>query len=134
MKKLALMTCCLFLIPLPGWAEDEVPQEAQDSVVYVELKPAFVTNYEARKIGYLKADVTLKVKGQPTADAVDRHGPFIRHNLVMLFSRQNEEALNSSEGKLQLKQDALQEIVSALESEGEPSAVEDILFTSFIVD
>ena len=54
MKKLALMTCCLLLTPLLGWAEDEAPQEAQESVVYVELKPAFVTNYEARRLVILR--------------------------------------------------------------------------------
>ncbi|RLU00110.1 MAG: flagellar basal body-associated protein FliL, partial [Ketobacter sp.] len=38
------------------------------------------------------------------------------------------------EGKEMLKETALSEIVSALQDEGEPAEIEDILFTSFIVD
>ena len=113
-------------------AEDEAAPSAE--VIYVELKPAFVTNYQSRKMGYLKADVTLKVKGGQTAEAVDRHKPAIRHHLVMLFSSQTMEALNSMEGKEMLKETALSEVVSALQEEGEPAEVQDILFTSFIVD
>lgn len=113
-------------------AEDEAAPSAE--VIYVELKPAFVTNYQSRKMGYLKADVTLKVKGGQTAEAVDRHKPALRHHLVMLFSSQTMEALNSMEGKEMLKETALSEVVSALQEEGEPAEVQDILFTSFIVD
>lgn len=115
-------------------AQAEESAAASNDVVYVELKPSFVTNYQDRKMGYLKADVTLKVKGDQTAEAVDRHQPAIRHHLVMLFSSQTMEALNSMEGKEQLKETALSEVVSALQEEGEPAEVEDILFTSFIVD
>lgn len=105
-----------------------------DNVIYVELKPAFVTNYQSRKMGYLKADVTLKVKGGPTAEAISRHKPVIRHHLVMLFSSQSEEALSTMEGKQMLKETALTELVSALQEEGEAAEVQDVLFTSFIVD
>lgn len=115
-------------------AQAEESAAPSNDVIYVELKPAFVTNYQARKMGYLKADVTLKVKGGQTAEAVDRHKPAIRHHLVMLFSSQTMEALNSMEGKEMLKETALSEVVSALQEEGEPAEVEDILFTSFIVD
>lgn len=123
------------LLMTPAWsfAEDEAPAVNED-VIYVELTPPFVTNYMSNKVGYIKADVTLKVKGGPTAEAINRHEPFIRHNLVMLFSRQASESINSMEGKQHLKEEALNEVISVLESEGEATNVEDILFTSFIVD
>lgn len=109
-------------------------EASPDAISYVELAPAFVTNFQAPKIRYLKADVSLKVKGTPTADAVQRNLPYIRHNLVMLFSRQTEESLNSPEGRQHLKDEALQEVISALQAESEPVDVQEVLFTSFIVD
>ncbi|WP_158643541.1 flagellar basal body-associated FliL family protein [Ketobacter alkanivorans] len=115
-------------------AEEEGEGAPKEEVIYVELTPAFVTNYQSRKMGYLKADVTLKVKGGQTAEAVDRHQQAIRHHLVMLFSAQTEEGLSSMEGKQLLKENALTEVVNALQNEGEPADVQDILFTSFIVD
>ena len=42
-------------------AEDEEATAPNEEVIYVELKPAFVTNYQSHKMGYLKADVTLQV-------------------------------------------------------------------------
>ena len=39
------------------------------------------------------------------------------NNLVMLFSRQEEEALNSPEGRQHLKEEALQEVINALQAE-----------------
>lgn len=118
-------------------AEAEAEEGGKDegaAVTYVELAPAFVTNFQAPKIRYLKTDITLKVKGSATADAINRHVPYIRNNLVMLFSRQSEESLNSPEGRQHLKEEALQEIISVLQTESEPVDVQEVLFTSFIVD
>lgn len=132
-----LFLALILLSPWSLYAEDEGEGEEaapSEEVIYVELKPPFITNYQSRKIRYLKADVTLKVSTGETADAVSRHKASIRHNLVMLFSRQMEEGLNTQEGKQQLKEDALKEVISALEMEGEPTEVQDILFTSFILD
>ena len=131
----SLLLLAIFFAPTT-WAEEEAEAEAgvKEEIIYVELKPSFVANYQARKIRYLKADVTLQVEGSATAEAIARHKPVIRHNLVMLFSRQIEEQINTMEGKLQLKEDALREVISALEMESEPSGVKDILFTSFILD
>jgi len=103
-------------------------------VQYVPLKPAIVTNYQSKKLSYIKAEITLQVTGNATAEAIDRHLPYIRHNLVMLFSRQEEATLSSAEGKIQLKEDALAAVISVLDSESEPTDIEAILFTSFIVE
>ena len=55
-------------------------------------------------------------------------------DLVMLFSSQSEEALSTMEGKQMLKEAALNELINALQEEGEAADVQDVLFTSFIVD
>ncbi len=127
---MVLLFSVLFLTS--AQAEDGAPPS--EETIYVELKPAFVTNYQSRKMGYLKADVTLMVNGGATAEAVGRHQPVIRHHLVMLFSSQTPEDLSTLEGKEKLKENALSEVVQALEEEGEPANIQDILFTSFIVD
>ena len=114
--------------------EAKAPATGDADVQYVELSPAFVTNFQSRRIRYLKADVTLQVKDKATADAVTRNEPLIRNNLVMLFSRQTTDDLNSPAGRQHLKDEALQEVLNALKSEKEPDNVQEVLFTSFIVD
>jgi len=108
--------------------------EGSDDVLYVPLQPAIITNYQSKRLSYVKADITLQVRGNPTAEAIDRHLPSIRHNLVMLFSRQEEDNLATMEGKTKLKEDSLTEVISALEAEGEATDIDAILFTSFIVE
>ena len=133
--KLLPLLALLTLSTLLHAEEAKEPAKAGDSdVEYVELSPAFVTNFQSRRIRYLKADVTLQVKDKATAEAVSRNEPLIRNNLVMLFSRQTEEDLNSPEGRQHLKDEALQEVLNALQSENEPTDVQEVLFTSFIID
>ena len=135
MSKLYSLVITLMIVlcaPLAAQAEDDAAAEPE--IQYVPLKPAFVTNYMANKLRYFKADVTVKVRGGATAEAIDRHQPYIRHNLVMLFSAQDQNSLNSKEGKQKLQEDALNEVVSVLSEENEPADVEGILFTSFIVE
>jgi flagellar FliL protein len=131
----SIFSLAVILLPSNAWAEEEAEGEVvQEEIQYVPLKPAFVTNYQDNRLRYFKADVTVKVRGNATADAIARHLPYIRHNLVMLFSAQSGEALNSMEGKQQLQQDAINQVVAALDEENETSQVEGILFTSFIVE
>lgn len=116
----------------PAHAEEEAATSSKTQ--YVELKPAFVTNYQSDRMGYIKADITLQVNGQPTADAIDHHNARIRHQLIMLLSSQSGEQLASADSLKVLKQDALQVIVGVLEAEGDPVDVSDILFTTFVME
>lgn len=134
---LALVLMCS-LFPLASSAEEEAgaegEEDAKPEIQYVPLKPSFVTNYQANKLGYFKTDVTIITLGPETADAITRHLPYIRHNLVMLFSAQNDEALSSLEGKQKLQEDAVNQVIAVLNEENESSDVEGVLFTSFIVE
>ena len=130
---LHLLIVALLLASTPAMAEEE-GEGIDDSIQYVPIKPSFVTNYMSNKLRYFKADVTVKVRGTQTAEAIDRHIPYIRHNLVMLFSGQDEASLSSIEGKQKLQADALHQVVAVLDEESEPKEVEGILFTSFIVE
>ena len=133
MKLLHTALLFIFLLTSPLLHAEEGGDGAE-SVQYVPLKPAIITNYQSKKLSYIKAEITLQVTGNPTVEAIDRHLPYIRHNLVMLFSRQEEASLTSADGKAQLKEDALAAVISALDSENEPTDIEAILFTSFIVE
>ncbi len=73
----------------------------------------FVTNYGVTKTGrltYLKADVTLKVADPEGEAALKYHTPALRNALVLLFSRQEDAAVSSSDGREQIRQEALTEL------------------------
>ena len=104
------------------------------SAVYVPLKPSFVVNYGgAGRMRYIKADITVRAKDTTTANQVRYHMPYLRNNLVLLLSKQTEDAIDTQEGKEILRQAALQEIHLVMEAEEGASGVTDLYFDNFIV-
>lgn len=115
--------------PDHGGGKSDGPSE------YMEIKPALITNFGGSgPIRFLKAEITLRVGKSPdTREAVAHHMPRIRHELIMLLSRQNGADLESMEGKDKLRQDALLAIQKFLEVEAGKKMVDDLLFTNFVI-
>lgn len=115
-----------------GEEEDSNP----DGLSYVDLGAPFVTNYDGGgRLKYLKTQVSLRVR-PPANDAVQQHMPYLRNELVMLFSRQLEEDLTSTQGKEELREQALELIRDALDNLASPEAaanVQNLYFTAFVV-
>lgn len=134
---LLLLLLCLFSATPGAHASGgggEGEKAAQTSE-YLEIKPALITNYGGPgPIHFLKAELTLRVSKDVEASEVVRHHlPQIRHELIMLFSRQNSENLESMQGKEQLRQDALAAVRKIVETEEGKKLVEDLLFTNFVI-
>jgi len=133
-SKLIRFLIIAVLVTANARAEEEAQTSASPTVEYVELKPAFIANYQSEKLRFVKVDITLMVSNARTAEAIAQHDPAIRHSIVMLLSRQDEASINTPEGKKRLREEALGEIIKVLKSEGSPADIQDILFTSFIVE
>ena len=133
-----IMLLILSLAVLPAWSQDDEMAEPPDTIAagatqYIELKPAFVTNFGGPgKLRYLKTDITLRVAATGVP-AIRHHMSQIRHVLIMLLSRQGEEDISSMEGKELLRQRALEEVRALLIEEDGQEQVVDLLFGSFIV-
>lgn len=127
---------CLALLPAVGFASEEKKEGEQDNKIsYVSLFPALVGNYDSgdNKLRYYKADIALQVVGGKAADAVKRHDPLIRNQLVMLFAQQTEATLSTLEGKEQLRREALRQLRSLLTQETGQPVIEDLLFNNLVI-
>lgn len=137
----------LFVVALTPFAVAQDEEEAADAegegevaapaTTYFSIKPAFVLNYGgAGRLRYLKTEITLRVKTGGGASGmmdVRHHLPYIRHTLVMLFSRQTSEEMTSMEGRELLRQSALEEVRRILMDEEGEEYIVDLLFDSFIL-
>lgn len=106
---------------------------APTSAIYIPLKPEFVVNFGgAGKLKYLKANVTLRLSHSEAANSVRHHLPYVRNNLVMLFTAQTTETLESQDGREAMRQAALAEVRELLAREDglNPELVVDVLFSS----
>ena len=127
--------CVIFtLFAYRAFAQDASEAAVAERSVYIPIKPAFVVNYGGQgPLRYLKAEVSVRVKGASSANAIRHHMPYIRNNLILLFSRQSVDDLDTLEGKEQLRQEAMVEIERILiEEEGE-SGLQDLFFNQLVV-
>ncbi|MCV6615682.1 MAG: flagellar basal body-associated FliL family protein [Cellvibrionaceae bacterium] len=126
------------MLALPAQAQEEEEEGLEFGPAgpfYVPLQPAFVLNYGGRgRLKYLRAELSVRVDSIHVANSIRHHLPYIRNNLVMLFSRQTEETVNSLDGRESLRKKALAEIKNILrQEEKNDKGVEDLFFTTFVV-
>lgn len=108
--------------------------EQRNGAIYIPLQPPFVVNYGGPgRLKYIKADVAVRLQDAQTANSVRHHMPYIRNNLVMLFSAQTEESISSQEGKEALRKEALQEVRELIQAEDQQDGVVDLYFNAFVL-
>ena len=142
-RRACLMLLCLVPLLAQAKSAQEKAEEGGPGFEYIEMTPAFVVNFGTTgRIGYLKTDVSLRVSAQ-AADAVELHMPALRHELIMLLSSQSAEALAAPEQREALRLAALEAVRKviaaaagsppAVGDAGAQTGVQDLLFTSFIL-
>ncbi len=133
---LLLLLAVVCLSPTNSWAQDEEGGEAAPAprAIYIPLKPPFVVNYGGvGRLRYLKAELSVRVASSVGANSIRHHMPYIRNQLILLFSKQTEETLDTQEGKEMLRQEALQEIHAILEEEDGESELIDVYFNQLVL-
>ena len=101
---------------------------------YLKLEPPLTVNFErGQRISYLQAEVELMARADEVLEGVERHMPVVRNNLLMLFSDQSFDELNTRAGREQLRQEALAEINEVLDERGVDGEIEAVYFTSFVM-
>lgn len=103
--------------------------------IYIPLAPAFVVNFQDKKnhTKFLKAELNVVTFDEDIEEAVTKHMPAIRNNLILLFSRQLYEDLLPHEGKEVLRAEALAQVQTVMEKQTGQPGVEDLFFTSFVM-
>jgi flagellar FliL protein len=109
--------------------------EPKAPALYVKYEPPFVVNFEAKGVmRFLQISMEVMTRDAPTSEVIKLHEPKIRNNMLMLLGSQTYDTLSSMEGKEGLRKQALATIAKVVEDEGgEGKKVEDIYFTSFVM-
>lgn len=112
--------------------EEEAPAKAQ----YFALKPSFVANFgetTAKRLKFIKADISVMAYSNEAISAVMDHNSLIRHQVVMSLSAQSEESLATTDGQEALRTGLLEKVKQVLKEETGKEQIDDLLFTSFVV-
>lgn len=120
------------IVPVVAAAKGEEAGAAKNTLYYA-IDPPLVVNFEdGSVVRFLQISMEVMAHDQKAIDSVQKNIPLIRNNLLLLMSNRNYQSMMSREGKDKLRQEALAEVRAVQKKEGSPD-VDDILFTSFVV-
>lgn len=107
---------------------------SRSNAQYLALDPPLVVNFAASgKLRYLQVSVEVMSRDGAAIEAVQRHTPAVRNALIALFSERDYEALLTRDGKEALRQEALEVIRQELAMLTGKPQVEDVYFSSFVM-
>lgn len=118
-------------------AIDDEEEEMEDlpPAIYQPLDPALVINFEQAdgSTRFLQLTMQVMARDQAVIDAVQNHLPQIRNNYLFLISNREYSDLASVAGKEQLRAELLAEVRSIIKKNFGEEGVEDVYFTSFVM-
>jgi flagellar FliL protein len=101
--------------------------------LYYAIDPPLVVNFEdGSAVRFLQITMEVMAHEEKAIESMQKNIPLIRNNLLLLMSNRNYQTMMSREGKEKLRQEALAEI-RAIEKKVGGADVDDVLFTSFVV-
>ena len=103
--------------------------------IYVEFNPPFVVNFDAKGVmRFLQVSIQVMTRDHETSEMVKLHEPKIRNNMLLLLGAQTMDTISTTEAKEELRKKALETIAKIVDEEGgEGKKVEDLYFTSFVM-
>lgn len=102
---------------------------------YVPVEP-FTVNLQPGEDGadqYLQIAFTLQVGGLEEQATVKDNMAKVRSRMLLLLSSKRAADINTPEGKIQLAKDIVTQLREPFEDRGAQQDIEDVLFTSFII-
>lgn len=113
---------------------DEDDAEPKSTPYYFSLDPAFVVNFVGRgNARFLQVNVEGLTRDASIKEEITLHLPHIRNNIVMLLSSKTYDELITPEGKENLRKEVLAEVRKILRKETGKDGIEDVYFTSFVM-
>lgn len=109
-------------------------EEEKGPPTYFAMDPPMVVSFEDEDaIRFLQVTVEIMSRDEESIQAFQTHTPLIRNNLLMLMGGKSVGELTSRDGKEALRQESLTEVKSILEANTGKPGIEDLYFTSFVV-
>jgi len=119
--------------------EDSAEKESEEedvettTALYQALTPPFMVNFPDGNIKVIKVAISIMVNDEEVIDAVQKHDPLIRNNILMMLSVQDPEALKTAKGKEQLQSSVKEEINKVLVKRKVSSKVKEVFFTDLVM-
>ncbi len=113
---------------------DAEGEETLTEAYYFSLDPPFVVNFSGTsRARFLQVSIEGLTRDSKVKEDITKHIPQVRNNIVLLLSSKTYDELSTQDGKKGLRKEVLKEIQKILEAETGKEGVEDVFFTSFVM-
>lgn len=111
-------------------AEPEPPK----NVEYLELAPEFIVNFDDEpSTRFMQLNLTAVLDDTDAVEALEKHMPAVRNDLLFLFSSQDRDLLLTREGKEDLRMKTLASIQEVMTANYGTAGVSNVYFTRFVM-
>lgn len=102
---------------------------------YLEIKPPFLIHFMTKaKIRYLQVEVSLMIKAEEEKmELVKSQLPLIKNNLTAVFQGNSFDDIVLVQGREKMRIQALDEVKKLLKEQTGETLVENVLFTSYVI-
>ena len=118
-------------------AEEESEEEEKEPLapaLYAALDPPFVVSFDQEDgARYLQLTLQAMARSEETIAAVKQHAPAIRNSVLFMLSGYELAVLNTQAGKEQLRHDLLGAANEILAKNEVEHGIEELYFTSLVV-
>jgi len=123
------------LKPQSGSSTPAVQQsEERKEAHYISFEPAFTVNFGgAASSRFMQVTIEAMTYDKEIPQDITKHMPVIRNSIVLLLSSQSVESVSSLQGKEKLRMSILTEVQDILEKRVGKKGIEEIYFTSFVM-
>lgn len=112
----------------------EVVPESVGPPIYLSLDPAFIVNFlNSSDAKLFQLSISVLSFKQEVIDAIEKHKPMVRNNILLLLSAQDPVQLKKPEGKDTLRAQILEILRKLVQEREEIDGVEEVFFTTFIM-
>lgn len=117
-----------------GAAKGKAKAEPKAPPIYHAFDPPLVVSFQEQgSMRFLQVTVEVMGRNEETIKAVQTHMPVIRNNLLNIFASHGFADLISRDGKEAMRKECLTEVQRILKENTGKQGVEDLYFTSFVV-
>lgn len=120
-----------------GAAVDGAPVDPRTlgPAIYLPLDPPLVVSFTdgAGRTRFMQLTLQAMSRSQKSIDNVRQHSPALRNAFLFLISKRSIDDLSTVDGKEQLREDMLQEARSIMRSNTGDDSIEELYFTSLVI-
>ena len=131
------VTAIYFLNGGFGRSENEKTEtegHVQKEEFYFDMSQPLIVDFSSESaVRLIQVSVSFLVEQAEAVDALKKHEPMIRNNLLMMINAQGAEHLKTREGKEQLRSAMQQEVSAILKKMAGMGQIKEVFFTSFVM-